>query len=55
MDLLNDNLEENYRIINIKKNQIDANSSFTSEIYERNWYDKIIDLDVEDLHDILRY
>jgi len=53
MDLLNDNLEENYRIINIKKNQIDANSSFTSEIYERNWYDKIIDLDVEDLHDIL--
>jgi len=54
MDLLNDNLDENYRIINIKKNQNDINASFTSEIYERNWYDKIIDLDVEDLPDILK-
>ncbi|ORX55299.1 hypothetical protein BCR36DRAFT_410236 [Piromyces finnis] len=55
MDLLNDNLDENYRIINIRKKEKDINESFTStsEIYERKWNDKITNLDVMNLSDIL--
>ncbi|KAG4097038.1 hypothetical protein H8356DRAFT_993721 [Neocallimastix lanati (nom. inval.)] len=53
-DLLNNNLDENYRIINIKKNPSkDINASFTSEIYERNWIDHVMDINVKSIDDII--